>query len=309
MPNFYMLIGISGCGKSTYARKLKEQLGGDPIIVSSDAIRGFLYGDESVQDNPALIFNWAFEQICWHLNHGKSVIFDATNLNSKKRIAFLDNIKKKVSDISFNAIAIVLPLPLQQCIYSQQMRDRKVPVAAIERQLRSFQMPYEKEGWDEIRVVKSDIPYYYSIREDYERLIKVPHNSKWHKESIGEHMNMAGKYAYNNISAFPLINDFDHIDVIAAALYHDVGKDYCRCYKDGDPYAHYYNHENVGAWLFLCNNAKGIGMLNDVFVAQLICYHMLAHQLSQEKLVEKFGKKLGNALAFLKDCDGAARIL
>ena len=43
---FYMIVGIPGSGKSTIAEEiaLKEPA----IIVSSDVIRGDLYGDESV---------------------------------------------------------------------------------------------------------------------------------------------------------------------------------------------------------------------------------------------------------------------
>lgn len=44
---FYMLVGVSGSGKSTYARLLQKTQGTDVKIFSSDDIREELYGDAS----------------------------------------------------------------------------------------------------------------------------------------------------------------------------------------------------------------------------------------------------------------------
>ena len=51
-PTLYMLVGLPGCGKTTIANRIIES---DPTVVhiSSDAIRGRLWGDENCQNNPS----------------------------------------------------------------------------------------------------------------------------------------------------------------------------------------------------------------------------------------------------------------
>mgnify|MGYP003324219881 CR=1 FL=1 len=50
MPKFYMMVGLSGCGKSTYAATLNAK------VISSDAIRAEVFGDENDQTHNAQVF-------------------------------------------------------------------------------------------------------------------------------------------------------------------------------------------------------------------------------------------------------------
>ena len=81
-PNFYMLVGISGSGKSSH--KFEEEV----VKISSDALRAELYGDENDQTHNAEIFNELHKRVIKHLKAGDNVVYDATNLSRRRRIAF-----------------------------------------------------------------------------------------------------------------------------------------------------------------------------------------------------------------------------
>ena len=62
MNDLIMLVGVSGSGKSTLAKMLKE--GNDNIvIVSSDAVRAELLGDENDQSRNGEVFNEVHKRI------------------------------------------------------------------------------------------------------------------------------------------------------------------------------------------------------------------------------------------------------
>jgi len=83
IPNnaLVVLIGLSGAGKSTLAANnfAPEE------IVSSDAIRGELFGDFRIQDNPGLVFQTFHQRIRDRLMAGLRVVADATSLTAKAR--------------------------------------------------------------------------------------------------------------------------------------------------------------------------------------------------------------------------------
>ena len=87
MPTLTTMVGITGAGKSTIAAQIAASTGA--LIVSSDAIRGEIYGDENCQTDPGKIFNIVHQRIHKALVEGKDVIMDATNLSCKRRMTFL----------------------------------------------------------------------------------------------------------------------------------------------------------------------------------------------------------------------------
>ena len=76
-----MLIGVSGVGKSTFAKQLKDA-GEIDLIISSDALRAELFGDENEQNRNNELFNELHNRIRKALKEGKRVGYDATNLSS-----------------------------------------------------------------------------------------------------------------------------------------------------------------------------------------------------------------------------------
>ena len=82
MADFYMYIGLPGSGKSTIAAAQKGE-----TIISSDAIRGELYGDENIFGKRDEVFGLMLRRTREALLRGETVCYDATNLarGRKKR--------------------------------------------------------------------------------------------------------------------------------------------------------------------------------------------------------------------------------
>lgn len=150
MNKIYMMIGVSGSGKSTVARKANVESNGQTKIIASDDIREELYGDASVQKNPNLVFDIAHKRVAEAINDGFDVVFDATNLTKKNRKFFFNAMKKAGIIDKVCVIACVVKEPIEVCIARQQRRARKVPKEVIERQYKQFQMPDMDEGFDGI---------------------------------------------------------------------------------------------------------------------------------------------------------------
>ena len=138
---FTMLVGIAGIGKSTYAQRLFG------TIVSSDAIRGELYGDESVQTNPGKVFNIMKQRTFAILDKEGDVIYDATNLKRKNRVLLLNELRAKYGN-SLTCRVIVFPTDVNMATLQNKTRERKVPQEVIIKQARQLQIPTYDEGWD-----------------------------------------------------------------------------------------------------------------------------------------------------------------
>ena len=105
-PVFLMMVGIAGSGKSTVALKIKEQLlnkkelqGKQIEIISSDNLREELLGDINNQEHNGEIFSEMQKRTLNALKQGKSVIYDATNLNVKDRRGIINAIIEQKIDI------------------------------------------------------------------------------------------------------------------------------------------------------------------------------------------------------------------
>lgn len=152
MSTLYVLIGPAGSGKSTYAKRYL----GDTEIVSTDDIRGGLWGDPSDQRLPKVVFAVAYARAETELRHGHDVVFDATNLTKKTRRKVLQNLRR----VKFDKVAIYFRSHLDTCILNQDLRDRKVSVDVIRDQYNKCQPPEETEGWNYIITVEDTSDFY-----------------------------------------------------------------------------------------------------------------------------------------------------
>jgi predicted kinase len=272
MNKFYMLIGVPGVGKTRVAAEYAEKY--DAIIVSSDAIRGDLYGDESVQGDPAKVFRIVHENVKHYLRKGCNVIMDATNINSKKRTAFLREIDKVCPDCE--KIAVVVVADRDVCVSRDLLRERTVGEAVIDKMIANFQPPFYYEGWDAIHYHNTGKPI--DLKDLMEQTYKFDQCNHHHTYTLGRHMLNAADYME------------DYVDYIAAG-YHDIGKLYCQTFDD-EGEAHYYNHHHIGSYVWLCSDLCYDWMRNDRcysawWVAQLICWHMTPYQcMSKEGFIQ-----------------------
>ena len=146
----YIMVGIPGSGKSTEAGKIAKKE--NAVVVSSDTIRGEIFGDESNQSNPERVFAIVDERVFKAISEGRNVIVDAANISSFYRRQWVTKLKPFGAEM----IAVHLDTPIALCIERQNIRQRKVPVDVIRRMQRQFQVPTAKEGWDEIITIRPD---------------------------------------------------------------------------------------------------------------------------------------------------------
>lgn len=127
MHTLHLMIGIPGCGKSTYARKLAESTGGR--IVSSDGIRKELTGTEEYlyPELNTKVFG-IFESRVAEWIKDTDVIADATNIHVK-------DWKKYVGLCPEGTVAKAYWFLVCPDIAMERMegRERKVPREVVER--------------------------------------------------------------------------------------------------------------------------------------------------------------------------------
>jgi predicted kinase len=151
MPPLILLIGLPGSGKSTIARTLLQQ-DLSCRLISTDAIRAQLFGNESIQGSwlkieQAIIqqFQQTVQQILsQQLAAG---IYDATNAVRRQRREAL----MLARTCGFTQIVGVwVKTPLWLCLHRNQHRDRQVPEAVILQMHRRLMgaIPTVEEGFD-----------------------------------------------------------------------------------------------------------------------------------------------------------------
>ena len=297
------MIGIPGSGKTEQAIKLSGC--SDAVLLSSDTIRVEITGDVSDQTKNAEVFDVMLKRTCDALSSEKSVIYDATNINHKRRRVLLEQLKAHY-DIEANAI--VMATPIQMCIDRQNERDRSVDKNVIWRMVRNFYVPYWYEGWDEIRIIypEDNDEYIHQLyRSDIESLLdkssllyefdqKNPH----HDLSLGEHMFQCYKSMCNKMYAE---------SIREAALLHDLGKFYTQTFGE-DGVAHYFDHHNVSAYLSLFS--RNGDLKHTLSRAAYIQWHMAPYLWKEAKTRNKYFRLLGEQfyddLMVLHECDEEA---
>lgn len=309
MPKLIMMCGVSGSGKSTIATRIFSQMKEEVVFLSSDAIRGEIYGDENCQRDPGRVFDIMHQRTVAALSKGISVIYDATNLSCKRRMNFL----KSIARIDCRKICVVVVTTPEDIAERMQYRDRKVPYIVVHKQLCQFQCPNYYEGWDSIQIKYNSTPE--ACHVSYKKLwaeCDIPHDNPHHSLSVMEHMNKAAEIAED------LAWKDDDLSLIHerwVARIHDVGKARTKSFSDrngnSSEVAHYIGHQNYGAYysLIFDNSDFDISERDSLDNACLIQWHM-EHYLRKGDALTKFydmlGPKLTNRLKVLEKADMTA---
>lgn len=294
IPTLVMLQGLPGSGKSTVANALSEtysKQGRNVKIHSSDSLRKELYGDENSQEHNGELFNELHRRMREDLNNGITVIYDATNLSKKNRIAFLNEIK----NINCVKTCISMITPFEDCLKMNAQRERKVPEEVIKRMYMNWQPPDYSEGFHIIvffyNFDKSE-PNKWSLDNLLKEMADFNQENKHHSLTLGEHCAKAEEYIRTH---YP-----DNKNLCIAARIHDCGKPFtktrinARGVEDGD--CHYYQHHCVGAYdsvLYL--NSDEFELNDIVYISNLIYYHMHPYTAwkQSEKSLNRDKKLLG----------------
>ena len=259
-----MMIGIPGSGKSHEAEIIAKEH--NAIIHASDRLREELFRDVNHMGDNGFLFNELHKRIQRDLKAGKNVIYDATNINSKKRISFLKSLK----DIPCEKIAILIMTPYQQCLKNNAERERSIPESVIEKMYTNFQVPYYYEGFDIVQIVLWQEANVYAPYIVVERYKNYNQDNEHHQLTLGQHLITA----FNYMLSKSLCGENEDIpdELTLATLLHDIGKPFCKEFKEGDKNAHYYKHMNVGAYdsFFYTSSIE----CNTLLIAWLINWHM-----------------------------------
>lgn len=148
MTKLIVMVGIPGSGKSTYAKK---HFGKTAQILSSDALRKELLGDETNQKQNDIVFTELYKRARGFLILGEDVVIDGTNINVFERKRVLNNFE----DLSVEKIAIVMNTPIETCYHQNQQRERNVEESVIDMYAKNFEMPTTSEGFDKIEIIEN----------------------------------------------------------------------------------------------------------------------------------------------------------
>jgi protein phosphatase len=120
-----VLVGASGCGKSTFARENFT----DAQVVSSDECRRLVSDDAANQAATREAFAVFYTLVRGRLTHGRLTVADATNLSPRSR----EKLRQAADSRRRPRIAIVFDVPLDVCLARQTIRARQVRREVVER--------------------------------------------------------------------------------------------------------------------------------------------------------------------------------
>ena len=302
MNKMFMMIGLPASGKSTLAEQISKSE--DAEIVSSDNIRKELYGDENIQGDNNKVFRILQERIINGLKNNKNMIYDATNISYKTRMAFLQRLNK----LDVEKIAVMVATPYEETLIRNSQRERKVPEEVIKRMYHNFYVPQYFEGFDDIQIkYTNDYMFFFGDLED------IKQDNPHHRLTVLEHCKKTEEILQKDNKKLSIPINF-------AGRLHDIGKlktkTFINVKGETTDIAHYYHHEKVSAYdsLFYINLRSRVEvMIDEEFVLEtikLIQWHMLLWTNMSEKTELKYkrllGEKFWNDLMILHKADEEA---
>lgn len=137
-PTIYVLIGIPGSGKSSWAEAEAEQL--NAVIVSRDGIRAMLTGrsEKMAGDSKfeSLVSRIVDESVACAIQAEKNIILDGTNIRYVQAMKAMYNVARSVL-YPHGPTPIVTPVlistPLDECLKRNARRGSPVPEDVIHR--------------------------------------------------------------------------------------------------------------------------------------------------------------------------------
>lgn len=154
MSTVFMLVGIPGSGKSTYAKaNLVPQY--HCSIVSSDAVR-----QQHPDWDETLVWPEVYRLLADAILHQQDVIYDATSVTPKVRARFFERLKALLPQTPFTVGVYFFPTPWQICYQRIEKRNQQpgelfFPLEKVESYASTLIAPTLEEGFSFIHVIKS----------------------------------------------------------------------------------------------------------------------------------------------------------
>jgi predicted kinase len=153
-PSLVLLVGAAGSGKSTLAARLFAP----DEIVSSDAMRAAVSGDEDDQTVSKVAFRILHRTVDRRLVAGQLTVVDATNLAPVARRPLI----RRAQSLGYPAAAIVLDLDPETVRAQNAARRRIVVPDVVDRHLAAIRTTVDGgllalEGFDPVIVLRTPI--------------------------------------------------------------------------------------------------------------------------------------------------------
>ena len=145
----HLMVGVQGSGKSTFSKKLSEEL--NIIIASTDEVR-----KQNVGIKEELVWPLVYKMCADELKKGKDVIFDATSITPKVRNRLIDNIKFHFD--SFEVGCYYFKVDLNVCKNRVALRNKIegeifIPLEVIDSYHERLIEPTIDEGFSFVNIV------------------------------------------------------------------------------------------------------------------------------------------------------------
>lgn len=141
MAKMYVLVGLPGAGKSTLCKGMSA------VVLSSDAVRAELWGDEAVQRDARKVFAVVYTRAKHALMEGKDVIIDATNITRKARKQAI----MVAQSCGVECVAMIAVCDAETAWQRNASRSRVVPREAFDKMVARYSAPSTDEGFAEIK--------------------------------------------------------------------------------------------------------------------------------------------------------------
>lgn len=144
MKNIFIMVGIPGSGKSTWVKEQYLKLDDGFMVLNADGIRSELYGDESIQGNPKVVFQILHDRLRKALLNDKikTIFIDNTSVDSKSRSQIFRIIEHNCPECNIN---IKVFDDFDKSKEWNKSRDRVVPDDVMDRMIKKFEYPKQNE--------------------------------------------------------------------------------------------------------------------------------------------------------------------
>ena len=155
MAKLVVLSGVPGSGKSYFSKKLRATKGKHVYIISSDALRDAIMGNQQDLSNDTLMWKMYYELAkVYSADPDGIVVLDATHTSAHYRVEST----KPIRDY-FDSVTLVLFNRTYEVIKKQNLeRDWSVPQDVLDRIYENFELitDLDKEFFDRIYIVEDE---------------------------------------------------------------------------------------------------------------------------------------------------------
>ena len=144
MSKLVVLSGVPGSGKSYFSKALRKKKVGHVYIVSSDALRDLVTGNQQNLSEETLMWKMFYELAkVYSADPNGIVVLDATNRSTEYRINSVKELKSHFDE----ADLVIFDIPKEVVLKQNLEREFPVPEQVIEDYFSHFELP-KKEDYE-----------------------------------------------------------------------------------------------------------------------------------------------------------------